>query len=364
MSTDPFDALAADTTGGAPAPDAGFVARLRTRLAGALELDPDLPTIDLPTIDLPERTPTMSTTSTTTTGTKANAETSAVATAVVPYLTVHDGAGALEWYTAAFGATEVMRVEADGILGHAEFTIAGASFYLSDEHPQFGVLSPQSLGGTSVAMHVTVGDVDAVFAAAVEAGATALAEPADQSHGARHGTLVDPFGHRWMLSQPIESVDVDTYRDRAAGEGYTVTAPTPAAPRPVGQIWAAMPYADAPAGIRFLTDVLGFEQQIVVPSQDDPNVIEHSQLRWPEGGILQAATANRPGNPYSERPTGSESLYVVTADPQAVWQRCQDAGVDVVAPPSVPDYAPDTMVFSIRDPEGNIFSFGSYGGEP
>jgi uncharacterized glyoxalase superfamily protein PhnB len=130
-----------------------------------------------------------------------------------------------------------------------------------------------------------------------------------------------------------------------------------------GQIWAAIPFADAPAGIRFLTDVLGFESQIVVPNDADPSVIEHSQLRWPEGGILQAATANRPGNPYSQRPTGSESLYVVTADPDAVWERCRAAGVEVVDPPSHPDYAPDTMVFSIRDPEGNIFSFGSYAGE-
>ena len=54
---------------------------------------------------------------------------------------------------------------------------------------------------------------------------------------------------------------------------------------------------------------------------------------------------------------------VVTADPDSVWERCRAAGVEVVDPPSHPEYAPDTMVFSIRDPEGNIFSFGSYAGE-
>ena len=347
---DPFEALAetpADVDAHA-APNPTFVGDLRARVVHAL----DLQTADLPAIALPERKSTMSTT-----------ETPVTTAVVVPYLTVHDGAAALHWYTDAFGATEVMRVEADGILGHAEFTIGGTSFYLSDEHPQYGVLSPRSLGGTSVAMHVTVSDVDAVFARAVEAGATSLAEPADQSHGARHGTLVDPFGHRWMLSQTIEVVDVGDYRDRAAGEGYTVTVPPAPSTRPVGQIWAAMPYADAPAGIRFLTEVLGFEEQIVVPNDDDPTIIEHSQLRWPEGGILQASTANRPGNPYSQRPIGSESLYVVTADPDAVWERCRAAGVEVVDGPSRPDYAPDTMVFSIRDPEGNIFSFGSYAGE-
>jgi uncharacterized glyoxalase superfamily protein PhnB len=186
-------------------------------------------------------------------------------------------------------------------------------------------------------------------------------EPADQPHGNRHGSILDPFGHRWMLSQQIEQVGVDAYRERAAEQGYTVETAT-AAPQ-YGQIWAAIRYVDAPAGIRFLTEVLGFEEQIVVPNEDDPTVIEHSQLRWPEGGVLQAHTANREGNVFSELPTGAESLYIVTADPMAVWARCQAAGVDVVRPPESPEYAPETVDFSIRDPEGNIFSFGSYAGE-
>ncbi len=128
-------------------------------------------------------------------------------------------------------------------------------------------------------------------------------------------------------------------------------------------IWASLIYDDAPSAIGFLCDVFGFERQIVVPSADDPGVIEHSQLRWPEGGIVQVSTVARPGNPYADRPTGAESLYVVTADPHAVWQRCQAAGVEVVQEPMEPDYAPGTMVFSVRDRDGNIFSFGSYAGE-
>jgi PhnB protein len=332
-------------------PSAEFATRLRSELLDALDLEA---ASDTPTIDLPERKATMST-STSTVGT---------ATAV-PYITVRGCADALDWYTDVFGATEAMRVTADdGTIGHAEISIGGATIYLSDEHAAMGVVGPQSLGGTSFALHLTVDrDVDALFARAVEAGATSLMEPADQPHGARHGSLVDPFGHRWMLSQQIEEVEVDSYRDRAAEAGFTVSTSSPATTPEYGQIWAAMPYADAPAGIRFLTEVLGFEEQIVVPDDDEPNVIVHSQLRWPEGGILQASTANRPGNPYSARPIGSESLYIVTADPESVWERCQAAGVEVLAPPTSPEYAPDTMNFSIRDPEGNIFTFGSYAGE-
>jgi uncharacterized glyoxalase superfamily protein PhnB len=348
---DPFEALSTPVVPTRPTPR--FARRLRGRLVGALGHADD-PLTDLPTIQLVERTRTMtSTTPTRPVAAKA---------AAVPYLAVHDGVAALEWYADAVGAVESMRVVGgDGRVGHAEIAIGGAPFYLADEYPDIGVVSPRTLGGTSVTLHLTVDDVDAVFARAVDSGADALRAPADQAHGSRHGTLVDPFGHRWMVSQTIEAVGADTYGARAAEEGFAVSTAAPDAV--TGQIWAAIPYADAPAGIRFLTEVLGFEPQIVVANDADPSVIEHSQLRWPEGGMLQAATANRPGNPYSQRPIGSESLYVVTADPAAVWERCQAAGVEVVDPPSHPDYAPGSMVFSIRDPEGNIFSFGSYAGE-
>lgn len=333
-SRDPFEILAEPVRPLRPSPP--FARQLRARLLDALDLDA-----------------------------AAEATTGAI---VVPYLAVRGAADALDWYADVFAAVEVMRVTGDdGRVGHAEFTVGAARFHLADEYPEIGVVGPESLGGTSVALHLTVDDVDAWYARAVDAGATPHGEPADQAHGARHGTLVDPFGHRWMLSQEIAPVDIDTYRTRVRDDGYTVTQGADhaavAVPPVGGQIWAAMPYADARAGIRFLIDVLGFEEQIVVPDDDDPSVIIHSQLRWPEGGVLQAATANRPGNVYSQRPIGSESLYVVTADPDAVWQRCRAAGVEVIAAPSEPDYAPGTMNFSIRDPEGNIFTFGSYGGQ-
>ena len=149
---------------------------------------------------------------------------------VTPYLAAHDGRAALDFYTTAFGAVEVMKVIMDdGRLGHSEFRIGQATFYLSDEFPEIGVVSPRTLGGTTLALHLTVPDVDGTFARAVAAGATALSEPADQPHGSRHGTLVDPFGHRWMVSQPIENVSMSTYAERVSDSGVTVeTNPAPA----------------------------------------------------------------------------------------------------------------------------------------
>ena len=129
-----------------------------------------------------------------------------------------------------------------------------------------------------------------------------------------------------------------------------------------GGIWAALNFQDAKAGIRFMVEVLGFTAELVVPGETEGEVV-HSQLRWPEGGVIQAATANREGNVFSEQPIGAASIYVITADPAAVYERCATAGVDIIAPLSSPDHDPGGSVFSLRDAEGNLFSFGTYAGE-
>ena len=168
-----------------------------------------------------------------------------------------------------------------------------------------------------------------------------------------------------MLSQTIEDIDLDTYRERSEGTGFDVVGAAEdetitAADRPGsgGGIWAGVFYDDALAGIRFLVDVLGFEEQLVVVGADGHTVV-HSQMRWPEGGIVQAGTHD-PDNEFTH-PPGDQALYVVTADPQAVWERCRAAGLEVVRQPEAPDHDPEGMGFSVRDPEGNIWSFGTYG---
>ena len=351
--TDPFDALTSPAEPQTPRPV--FARALRARVVDELGLDP----MDaLPTIDLPQRSRTMSTTTTAPT---------IAATVLVPYITVTGGVRALDWYAEAFGAVEVLRVVGDdGRIGHAEITIGTARIMLSDEYPEIDVRSPQTLGGSATALHLTVPDIDGLFARAVAAGATSLSEPGDQVHGNRQGTLLDPFGHRWMLSQVIEELDVATYAERSQGSGFEVRG-TPegqtvtAADRPGtgGGIWAAAFYTDALAGIRQLVDVFGFEEQIVVVG-DDGTTVHHSQLRWPEGGTVQAGTYDA-GSIYHHAP-GTQTLYVVTADPWAVWERCQAVGLEVVQEPYTPDYDdPNGMGFGVRDREGNIWSFGTYG---
>jgi PhnB protein len=342
--TDPFDALASPVEPQTPRPT--FARELRSRLVAALGLDP---ADAQPTIDLPQRSPAMPT-----------AVSDPVATAsVVPYLAVSGGARALDWYAEAFGAVEQMRVVGDdGRIGHAGFSIGSASFMLSDEYPEIGVNAPSSLGGTTFSIHLTVGDVDAVFARAVAAGATAQSEPADQPHGARHGTLIDPFGHRWMVSQQVEVVTVADYAERTTGSGFEVVPGTGEPARGGGSIWAVAFYEDAMAGIRQLVDVFGFEE-IMVATADDGVTVVHSELRWPDGGIVQVGTYD-PDSPYSI-PPGMQSLYLVTPNPQAVWERCAAAGLEVLQEPYSPHYDPTGMGFTVRDRERNIWSVGSYG---
>ena len=126
-------------------------------------------------------------------------------------------------------------------------------------------------------------------------------------------------------------------------------------------IWPTLNYADAPSGIEFLREAFGFTVKLVVPDDDDPTIIEHAQLTWPEGGGVMLGTANREGNPFSQRPTGASSIYVVTDHPDALYERAIGYGAEVIHDLQNEDYG--SRGFSVTDPEGNIWSFGTYRGE-
>ncbi|MEO8227817.1 MAG: VOC family protein [Gemmatimonadota bacterium] len=136
---------------------------------------------------------------------------------LTPYLTVRNGAAALDFYARAFGAVEVSRlVDPAGRIGHAELRIGEARVMLSDEYPEMNVVGPETLGGTSVALHLYTEDVDALAARAIAAGATVLHPVADQFYGDRGGKLRDPFGHTWWIASHIEDVAPDEMARRAA----------------------------------------------------------------------------------------------------------------------------------------------------
>ena len=119
-------------------------------------------------------------------------------------LSVRNGAGAIEFYKAAFAATEISRIEAPDGSVVAHLSLGSSEFWLADESPEHQNFSPDSLGGSTARMIIVADDPDAAFATAVAAGARVVTPVADQRYGWRVGRLVDPFGHHWEIGKPLK----------------------------------------------------------------------------------------------------------------------------------------------------------------
>ena len=135
---------------------------------------------------------------------------------ITPQLAVRGVANAVEWYTKALGANELLRNTApDGqSVMHCELLLGDSRFFVVDEFPG-SIVSPASVGNTTVTMHLYVEDVDATFSRAVAEGATVVMPVADQFWGDRYGILTDPFGHRWSIASRIEDLSPKALRQRA-----------------------------------------------------------------------------------------------------------------------------------------------------
>lgn len=219
--TDPFDALRAPAQ---PVdPDPGFAGALRARIERALTLPRGVAvtsTIETPTEQTSAGTPALG--------------------AAIPYLAVAVGAGAraLDWYAEVLGAR--LRGEPivmpDGKIGHAELAIGGGTLYLAEEFPDIGVTAPRP-GEAPVSLVLMVPDVGDAIARAVDAGAE-MTRPIEDAHGSRNATMVDPFGHRWMLQAPL-SAEPPAYR-----------------PGDIGYAWLSVP--DVERAVAFYGVVLGW----------------------------------------------------------------------------------------------------------
>jgi uncharacterized glyoxalase superfamily protein PhnB len=121
-------------------------------------------------------------------------------------------------------------------------------------------------------------------------------------------------------------------------------------------VWPSVRYTDAHASIQFLIDAFGFERVAVY---EDGGIVQHAELRWPEGGGLMLGSAAREGSAIAGLPPGTGSIYVVTQDPAAILKRATAAGATVVADLREESYG---IGFTVRDPEGVFWSFGDYAG--
>jgi uncharacterized glyoxalase superfamily protein PhnB len=133
---------------------------------------------------------------------------------VTPHLVCAGAGDAIEFYKRAFGAVEMLRMPGpQGKLMHAMLRIGDSAVMLVDEYPEMGKLSPQSLKGSPVTIHLYVDDADATLERAVKAGAKVIMPVHEQFWGDRYGQLVDPFGHRWSVATHVRDVTMEEMRE-------------------------------------------------------------------------------------------------------------------------------------------------------
>lgn len=124
-------------------------------------------------------------------------------------------------------------------------------------------------------------------------------------------------------------------------------------------VWAAQNYRDANAAIDFITNVLGFEATLIVEDPDDPSVIHHAELIWPEGGGFMLGSSGRNDSEFATL-NGKVGMYVVTADPFPIYDRCVAAGARIEREMESTPYC--AAQFTVADPEDNMWCFGTYRG--
>lgn len=286
--TDPFTTLRSPVTPVDPEP--AFAARLRARLERAIALPRG---VVVSTITLPAGTQT---------AVSASTETGAA----IPYLIVADGRRAIDWYVDVFGAQLIGEpvVMPDGKIGHAELRLTHGMLYLAEEFPDYGVVAPQP-GGTPVSLVLTVADVDATVAAAVRAEGQ-LQRPAAEEYGYRNATVLDPFGHRWMLRTPLAAAAP------AAQAG-------PPSYRPGDVNYASLWVPDADRAVEFFGSVLGLSYG---GAADSPS--RHVETTLPSQGL------------YGGQPRSTLFCCYVVADMAAAVDRVRAAGGQAGEPAEQP----------------------------
>jgi len=133
---------------------------------------------------------------------------------ITPMLAYKSAAAAIEFYIDAFEAEEVMRLtDPQGRVAHAELRLGDSLLMLADEDPQYNA-TPESVGKSTVIVHLYSDDVDALVTRATAAGATVAIPVKDQFYGDRSGRLIDPFGYIWIVATRIEDVSPEEMQRR------------------------------------------------------------------------------------------------------------------------------------------------------
>ncbi|MFY9793608.1 MAG: VOC family protein [Candidatus Sulfotelmatobacter sp.] len=288
-----------------------------------------------------------------------------VATAsATPRLTFRDAAKAIEFYKQAFGAKETMRFETGGSIPHAEVLIGESTILLTEEWPEGGRFSAETLGNSPVIMSLSVPDVDKFFAHAIEAGAKTVRPIADQFYGRREGMLQDPFGYTWSVSTVTEEMPVEEMHRRMKGlttgpEGgrlpqKNVQPGVSPVPRGFRMVTPYLVAEDGNALIDFAKQAFGAEELLRVKT---PTGV-HGEVRIGDSMMMIGGGVAQKEFPATLHPN---ALHVYVQDADAVCKNAVAAGATLVDEPRDQEYGERSA--TVKDAAGNLWYIATHKGE-
>lgn len=288
-----------------------------------------------------------------------------VATAsATPRLTFRDAAKAIEFYKQAFGAKETMRFETGGSIPHAEVLIGESTILLTEEWPEGGRFSAETLGNSPVIMSLSVPDVDKFFAHAIEAGAKTVRPIADQFYGRREGMLQDPFGYTWSVSTVTEEMPVEEMHRRMKGlttgpEGgrlpqKNVQPGVSPVPRGFRMVTPYLVAEDGNALIDFAKQAFGAEELLRVKT---PTGV-HGEVRIGDSMMMIGGGVAQKEFPATLHPN---ALHIYVQDADAVCKNAVAAGATLVDEPRDQEYGERSA--TVKDAAGNLWYIATHKGE-
>jgi PhnB protein len=286
----------------------------------------------------------------------------AVQTIATPRLTFKDAAKAIEFYQQAFGAKEMMRFEVGGSIAHAEIRIGGSTIKLSEEWPEGGRFSAETLGSSPVQLGLQVEDADSFAARAVAAGLKTIRPIKDQFYGRREGSFVDPFGYTWNISTVVEEMSVEEMHRRMKG---TTTGPEAGqvserrvnpVPRGFHKVTPYIVTPDGDAMLDFAKNAFGAEITLRAEAGGAGGI--HGEVRI--GDTMLMMGGGIPGKPFAAKPQ-TTALHIYVEDTDAAYEKALRAGATSLGKPQDHEYGERGA--SVKDPFGNFWYIATHKGE-
>jgi len=281
----------------------------------------------------------------------------AVQTVAAPILTFKSAAKAIEFYTKALGARETMRFEVHGSIPHAEIMIGNSTLMMTEEWPDGGRYSAETLGHSPIHISIEVEDVDSSAERATAAGMKVTIPPKDQFYGRRDATLVDPFGYTWHISTVKEAMSVEEMHRRMdamqaeGGPRKPAVDPIPKGYRTVTPYLVAQ---DGPALVEFAKQAFGAKETFRAVGSAGGL---HAEVRIGDSMLMMGGGI--PGREFRSTPN-THALHVYVKDCDAVHEKALAAGATVIDGPRDQEYGERSA--SIKDPAGNYWYIATHKG--